>query len=205
MAFLKSDVCHYPSFFSSVLFSLCFRASLCIYADAPDVILQVSDILFIFFHLFFFFLFFRLCTFDCSIFRWRFIYFFSAISNLPLSPSRKYFISDCFYFFTLDFAFGIFVEFILFIDITFMLKHFRVFYNSLKIVSFDYLNLGVIAVLKSATSISRPIGENFYHLVLFLSMVHILLFLYMSLFFSFLLETEPFYNILQHLGILIFF
>lgn len=158
-----------------------------------------------FFIFFFFFLFFRLCTFDCSIFRWRFIYFFSAISNLPLSPSRKYFISDCFYFFTLDFAFGIFVEFILFIDITFMLKHFRVFYNSLKIVSFDYLNLGVIAVLKSATSISRPIGENFYHLVLFLSMVHILLFLYMSLFFSFLLETEPFYNILQHLGILIFF
>lgn len=57
--------------------------------------------------------------------------------------------------FTLEFLFGIFIEFLFLTDITFLVKHFHILYNYLSIVSFDSLKMDTVVILKSSSAKSN--------------------------------------------------
>ena len=57
--------------------------------------------------------------------------------------------------FTLEFPFGIFVEFLFLTDITFLVRHSHILYNYLSIVSFDSLNMDTVVILKSLSAKSN--------------------------------------------------
>ena len=57
--------------------------------------------------------------------------------------------------FTLEFLFGVFIEFLFLTDITFLVKHFHILYNYLNIVSFDSLNMDTVVILKSSSEKSN--------------------------------------------------
>lgn len=99
----------------------------------------------------------------------------------------------------LEFTPGSFVAFLLFIDITFLLKHFYVFCNSLSIIPFDSLSLDVTAVLKSL-SVKSTIWVHERQFLLTSSFPeegsHSFVSLCVSYFLLFLLKTETLHNIL---------